>query len=65
MSVAPVPGGGPDVCQCDSKEFYCEIHVECDARCQALLAPQTLDDLRAAYLHWKDHAHVGGCAHGR
>ncbi len=38
--------------------------VECDDNCGALDEPETLEELRAAYEHWRVHGHWAGCAHG-
>lgn len=42
----------------------CLIHVDCDERCKALADPQTPDEVRAAYEHWRHHQYLCGCSHG-
>jgi hypothetical protein len=39
--------------------------VDCDNKCGAKLAPQTVDELRAALEHWRFHSESTGCSHGR
>ena len=38
--------------------------VECDGDCGAPLEPQTDDEVRAAYNHWRFHGLYAGCSHG-
>ena len=40
------------------------IHVSCDNNCLALLNPNTLEDYKLAYEHWRDHSCNYGCSHG-
>jgi hypothetical protein len=40
--------------------------VACDREdCRAKENPVTLDELRAAYEHWRSHPRLHGCSHGR
>lgn len=50
-------GGDPEYSQCD-------VHVHCEDHCRALQDPQSPDEIRAAYEHWRIHGYIGGCAHG-
>ena len=43
---------------------YCTLHVDCDRACLALTDPQTVEELRAALEHWRDHSYLSGCSHG-
>lgn len=38
--------------------------VDCDERCDAYAEPVTPDEIKLAYLHWRDHSDMSGCAHG-
>ncbi len=38
--------------------------VHCDESCGAFDEPQTPDEIRAAFEHWRDHSSLGGCSHG-
>ena len=40
------------------------IWVECDEGCGALLNPVTVEELRAAVIHWRHHGYLNGCSHG-
>ena len=51
-------------CKCGDDWEYCEVHVDCDANCKAMDDPQTVDELRAAYEHWRRHEYTAGCSHG-
>ena len=53
-------------CTCGGERYGpgCAVHVSCDHDCRALNDPQTVDELRAAYEHWRDHGYLSGCAHG-
>lgn len=42
----------------------CDIHVDCDQGCKALSHPETPDEVRAAYEHWRGHSYLSGCSHG-
>jgi len=43
----------------------CEVHIDCDSsECVALKDPQTPEEIKAAYKHWKDHGWIRGCSHG-
>jgi hypothetical protein len=42
----------------------CTIHVDCDEGCKALTDPVTLDEVKAALEHWRDHMVLSGCSHG-
>lgn len=56
------------ICTCDPNAFIhpdCAIHVSCDDNCKALEQPETLEEVRAALEHWRDHDAQGGCSHGR
>ena len=53
-------------CNCDTGDDFredCEVHVECDDGCRALLDPQTLAEALAAAEHWRRHRHLSGCSH--
>jgi hypothetical protein len=41
--------------------------VECDQGCGAFEHPRMgdIDELRAAYVHWREHGSLDGCAHQR
>ena len=52
------------ICDADQLYVYCPVHVECDDKCKALKNPQTFEEYRAAYEHWRDHAWLLGCSHG-
>lgn len=41
--------------------------VECDEECGAYADPNPddIDELRAAYEHWRGHGWLNGCAHAR
>lgn len=39
--------------------------VSCDAHCGAFDDPASPEEYRAAYEHWRGHAWLFGCAHGR
>jgi hypothetical protein len=43
----------------------CDVHVDCDERCKALVRPETPEELRAALEHWRCHQWLSGCSHGR
>lgn len=38
--------------------------VLCDQLCGAPEVPQTEEDLRDAYIHWRFHSMQSGCSHG-
>lgn len=41
-------------------------YVRCDLlTCEALNNPVTMLELRDAYVHWRHHANLAGCSHGR
>lgn len=42
----------------------CDVHVDCDRGCKALNKPETIEELRAALEHWRDHCYLSGCSHG-
>lgn len=42
-----------------------EIESCDDPRCRALQEPETIEEVRAAMEHWRDHSHLSGCSHGR
>jgi hypothetical protein len=45
---------------------HCDVHVQCDSiDCTALSDPQSLDEYKEAYIHWRDHAWLNSCAHGQ
>jgi hypothetical protein len=39
--------------------------VDCDDNCGAKLDPQTFEEYKAAYEHWRGHGCLDGCAHAR
>lgn len=39
--------------------------VACDDACPAKDVPKTLEEYRDAYRHWRSHANLAGCSHGR
>jgi hypothetical protein len=39
--------------------------VACDERCQAKDKPETLEDYKKAYEHWRKHQYLAGCSHAR
>lgn len=39
-------------------------YVECDEDCRALTDPQTAEEIKAAYEHWRGHGYLNGCSHG-
>lgn len=42
------------------------VYVPCDvASCRALRDPHSLEEYKHAYEHWRGHAYVHGCSHGR
>lgn len=41
------------------------VYVNCDQNCGALMQPQTPEETKASLAHWKDHAYIHGCSHGR
>lgn len=58
-------------CTCDDPErddperrWLCDVHVSCDQDCRALENPVTLDEVRAALEHWREHPWLHGCSHG-
>ena len=56
-----------NVCTCGDPENgwgVCEIHVSCDENCKALNDPKTMEEINAAYEHYKSHPLAGGCSHG-
>lgn len=38
--------------------------VKCDRDCRALAEPETREEIRAAYIHWRKHSYLHGCSHG-
>jgi len=38
--------------------------VACDEKCAALTEPQTIEELKVALTHWREHSFHGGCSHG-
>lgn len=38
--------------------------VVCDAFCGASDQPETLEEYKAAYEHWRRHGYLYGCSHG-
>lgn len=38
--------------------------VDCDDNCGALEEPQSFEEMKAAYEHWRYHGVDFGCAHG-
>ncbi len=49
-------------CTCEDNYIECEVHVDCE--CKALREPETFEEYKAAYEHWKSHSRYGGCSHG-
>jgi len=56
----------------DDKELWPNLgraeddrYVSCDEYCEALMDPQTDDEVQAAYEHWRRHGYLDGCSHGR
>ena len=47
----------------DDVEDAGEVH--CDKDCGAKEVPETIEDFVLAYNHWRYHALMFGCAHGR
>lgn len=39
-------------------------YVACDDNCRALEDPQTSEEIKAAYEHWREHGYLNGCSHG-
>lgn len=39
--------------------------VGCDEGCEAFEEPETPEEIRAAFLHWRDHGFLKGCSHAR
>jgi hypothetical protein len=39
--------------------------VRCDEFCGASAEPETDEEYRAAYKHWRHHGNLYGCSHGR
>jgi hypothetical protein len=39
--------------------------VCCDVRCKAKDKPETLEEYKAAYEHWRRHQYLAGCSHAR
>lgn len=40
--------------------------VECDnPNCEALDQPETLEEYKIAYEHWRKHSYLSGCSHAR
>ncbi len=40
--------------------------VACDFEtCRARVEPYGVEELRAAFMHWREHRLYGGCSHGR
>lgn len=39
--------------------------VDCDDNCLAFDKPETEDETRAAYVHWRYHGYLAGCSHAR
>lgn len=42
-----------------------EVFVRCDDACRAKVDPQTPEEVRLAYEHWRGHYNMRGCSHGR
>ena len=45
-------------------DYDYNIHVKCSNVCDSLQNPTTLEEYKAAYIHWKDHSLYCGCSHG-
>lgn len=66
------PKLGQETCFCYKNVIGGDPHVlgsdcivNCDQDCDALVLPLTVDELRAALIHWRQHESDGGyCAHG-
>lgn len=56
---------GPD-CACDGDRYTsCDVHVGCDDLCGALREPESDEEIRGAFEHWRGHGYLSGCSHGR
>jgi hypothetical protein len=40
-------------------------YVACDLLCKAKDKPETLEEYKAAYEHWRRHQYLCGCSHAR
>ena len=38
--------------------------VSCDKECGAYINPETSEEYKKAYEHWKNHNNMSGCSHG-
>jgi hypothetical protein len=51
------------------EEYDCprgDIYVPCDQHCKALYNPgDSVEELRKAVEHWREHGNMCGCSHGR
>ncbi len=64
------PKQNADKCTCNTAELYhagaheyeCAL-VRCDSNCGALQNPETIEEYRAALVHWRSHGYLSGCAH--
>ena len=54
-----------DECTCVELRVGGRLVVACDEGCGAVDEPTTPEELKAAYIHWKGHALLGGCSHSR
>jgi hypothetical protein len=49
----------------DIEEDEANGFVCCDVRCKAKDKPETLEEYKAAYEHWRRHQYLRGCSHAR
>ena len=59
------PHGVPGRHDCSVCEAEDADKVDCDDNCGAKKEPQTIEELRAAVEHWRDHRLLSGCSHSR
>lgn len=38
--------------------------IACDESCKAKEDPETFEDYKKAYEHYKNHSYLSGCSHG-
>jgi hypothetical protein len=38
--------------------------VHCDELCDAMQEPETFEEYKLAYEHWRNHGDLSGCSHG-
>jgi hypothetical protein len=48
---------------CGECGYIKNVTVECDAHCNALLNPATLDEYIDSLEHWRNHHWLSGCSH--